>query len=68
MQNSVTYSLASLSVSADERKMRANSEKRASERKMTGREKGRSCKHLYKYHSPPIFRKIVSRINMTIKR
>ena len=40
MQNSVTYSLASLSVSADERKMRANSEKTSERAKNDGKREG----------------------------
>ena len=52
------------SVSADERKKRPSNEN-VSGGKMVGREKGRACKHLYKYHSPPSSRKTFSLVKMT---
>ena len=52
-----------LSVSADEQRKRASSEK-ASERKTAGREMERTYKHIFQNLSPPTSRKTVSRIKM----
>ena len=50
-QSSYKVPCAKLSVSAAERKKRGSGEK-TNERKTAEREKGRACKHLFKYLNP----------------